>query len=97
MNLRSGFFILVASAACLCATESESKAQGLQRGGQFAARIARTYATRSVPGLGVARVVQRGVRFGRGQGFRGATPRFGNRFGVRNGLQATRIIRRFVN
>ena len=85
----------------MCATESESNAQGLQRGGgQLAARAVRAYAVRAIPGLRVVRIVQRGARVtgvgpGGGQGFRAGTQRFGNQFGVRNGLQAGRLFRRF--
>ncbi len=103
MNLRTGIFMVVASVACMCAMESESNAQGLQRGGgQLAARAVRAYAVRAIPGGRIARfVVQRGVRnngggFGGGQVFGGGTQGFGNQgFGLRNGLQAARLFRRF--
>lgn len=107
MNLKSGIFILVASAACLCVTESESNAQGA--GGQLARRAVRVYAARTIPGFQVASIVRRGAQTaGVGQGFRSNTQpgfqpnvqRFGAfggqsaQFGLRNGLQAGRLFRR---
>ena len=79
MNFKTGIFMLVASVACLWATESESHAQG----GQLALRAARAYAVRAIPGGGIARfAIQRGVRnnggFGGVQGFGAGTQGFGN-------------------
>lgn len=100
MNFKSAIFVLVASAACLLATESESYAQGFQRGGgQIVRRVARTYVARTVPGFRTAQIVRRGVQ-GTGVGFGGQSfgvgQRFGgSQFGLRNGLQAARLFRRF--
>jgi len=96
MNLRSGIFTLVAVAACMYATELN--AQIIPRGnGQLVLRAARTYASRTIPGVGVGRfVAQRaGAQFGGGQGFRAATPRLGTQFGTGSALQAGRLLRRW--
>ena len=95
MNFRFGILVLFVSAACLCATESQSNAQGFQRGGgQLAFRAARRYVGSAIPGVRAIRTVQRvgGVGFGGGgQAFRGTQ----RPFGLRNGLQAARLFRRF--
>ena len=119
MYLRTGIFTVAACLACLCATQSKSNAQILQRGnGQLAARAARAVVVRAVPGAGIASFAARGIRnngggFGGVQGFGNqgfgnqsfGTQRFGNQgfgnqgfggqFGLRNGLQAARLFRRF--
>jgi len=83
MNLRSGIFMIVAFVACLFA--AESSAQIIPRGnGQLAFRAARSYASRAIPGVGVGRIVQSGIR-NTGNQFGG------NQFGG-NGLPAGRLI-----
>ena len=79
MNLKTGIFIVAASVACLCASQSESNAQILQRGnGQLAARAARAVAVRAIPGAGIARFAVRGIQNnGVGQGFRAGNQGFG--------------------
>jgi len=84
MNLRTGIFIVAATVACFCATQSESHAQLLQRGnGQLASRAVRAVAVRAIPGAGIASFAARGIRNnGIGQGFRVGNQGFGTqRFG----------------
>jgi len=79
MNLRTGIFTVAASVACLCAMQSESNAQILQRGGgSLAARAARAYVVRAIPGAGIARFALRGTQNnGIGQGLRVGNQGFG--------------------
>ena len=79
MYLRTGIFTVAACLACLCATQSESNAQILQRGnGQLAARAARAVAVRAIPGAGIARFAARGIQSnGIGQGLRVGNQGFG--------------------
>ena len=84
MYLRTGIFTVAACLACLCATQSTSNAQILQRGNsQLAARAARAVVVRAVPGAGIASFAARGIRNnGIGQGFRVGNQGFGTqRFG----------------
>ena len=91
MFLRPGIFVLVAVAACLCATESD--AQILPRGRQTAVSAARFFAVRNSPALRVGRVVQSGSRvFGGRQGVFTGNQRAGAVFGNGNGLPARRLI-----
>jgi len=93
MNLRTGIFTVAASVACLCAMQSESNAQILQRGGgSLAARAARAYVVRAIPGAGIARQQFGNQGFGN-QAF--GNQGFGNQFGIRNGLQGARLFRGF--
>ncbi len=91
MKFRSGIFMLVVFAACLIATESESNAQLLRRGG-LATNIARSQIVRASPALRIGQFARSGAQrtnqFGSPQGFRGG-PQFGNG----NGFNASRLIR----